>query len=78
MVGETLLEDGRASAEGHVSVLGELAALLADFDPCFPIMPGTGARVATFADTPFSGVLGAVIPERISAPAPSRGRDNPL
>jgi alkyl sulfatase BDS1-like metallo-beta-lactamase superfamily hydrolase len=61
---ETLLADGRATAEGDVAVLGQLAALMVEFDPRFPIMPGTGPRVAEEpAEDPFAGEIGAVIPE---------------
>ncbi len=61
---EDLLGDGRASFEGDISILGQLAALMVEFDPRFPIMPGTGARVEeATAKTPFEGDIGAAIPE---------------
>jgi hypothetical protein len=61
---ETLLADGRATAEGDVAVLGQLAALMVEFDPRFPIMPGTGPRVAEGpTEDPFAAEIGAVIPE---------------
>jgi hypothetical protein len=60
---EALLGDGRAVAEGDLSVLAKLAGLMVEFDPRFPIMPGTSLREETPADMPFSGEVGAVIPE---------------
>jgi alkyl sulfatase BDS1-like metallo-beta-lactamase superfamily hydrolase len=60
---EDLLGDRRATFEGDISILGQLAALMVEFDPRFPIMPGTGARTEVSAETPFEGDIGAVIPE---------------
>jgi alkyl sulfatase BDS1-like metallo-beta-lactamase superfamily hydrolase len=60
---EDLLGDGRATFQGDISILGRLAGLMVEFDPRFPIMPGTGARTETSAETPFEGDIGAVIPE---------------
>ncbi|MCT8162124.1 alkyl/aryl-sulfatase [Pseudoruegeria sp. SHC-113] len=60
---EDLLADGRAVAEGDVGVLVQLAGLMVDFDPRFPIMPGTGPEVEIPGTEPFKGAIGAVIPE---------------
>lgn len=60
---EDLLGDGRASFEGDISILGQLAALMVEFDPRFAIMPGTRPRVEVSAAMPFEGDIGAVIPE---------------
>jgi alkyl sulfatase BDS1-like metallo-beta-lactamase superfamily hydrolase len=61
---EALLGDGRATFEGDIGVLGQLAALMVEFDPRFPIMPGTGPRVfEADAEIPFESDIGAVIPE---------------
>ena len=38
---EALLADGTARVEGDVAILGQLAALMVEFDPRFEIMPGT-------------------------------------
>jgi alkyl sulfatase BDS1-like metallo-beta-lactamase superfamily hydrolase len=63
---EDLLGDGRATFEGDIAILGQLAALMVEFDPRFPIMPGTGTRVIDTpapTDAAFEGDIGAVIPE---------------
>jgi hypothetical protein len=31
---------------GDISILGQLASLMVEFDPLFPIMPGTQRRAA--------------------------------
>lgn len=41
---EAQIQDGTATVQGDVGILGKLAATMVDFDPRFPIMPGTGAR----------------------------------
>lgn len=60
---EALLADGRATAEGDLAVLGQLAALMVEFDPRFEIMPGTKGRTEMPDTEPFEGVIGAAIPE---------------
>jgi alkyl sulfatase BDS1-like metallo-beta-lactamase superfamily hydrolase len=60
---EALLAEGAARAEGDLAILGQLAALMVDFDPRFEIMPGTKARTEAAAADPFKGEIGAPIPE---------------
>ncbi|MCU0835939.1 MAG: MBL fold metallo-hydrolase [Chromatiaceae bacterium] len=50
-----LIGDGTAKVEGNAAILGQLAATLVDFDPLFPIMPGTQRRDA--ATTPKADVF---------------------
>lgn len=38
---EDLLSDGRAVAEGDISVLVKLAGTMVEFDPLFEVLPGT-------------------------------------
>jgi alkyl sulfatase BDS1-like metallo-beta-lactamase superfamily hydrolase len=60
---EALLADGRATFEGDIGILGQLAGLMVEFDPRFEIMPGTKLRTE-LSDTPdFEAAVGAVIPE---------------
>jgi alkyl sulfatase BDS1-like metallo-beta-lactamase superfamily hydrolase len=67
MAGETTLEAligaGTAKAEGDLSILGKLAALMVEFDPRFEIMPGTKSAAATDTAEPLEADVGAVIPE---------------
>jgi len=67
MAGETgleaLLSEGTAQAEGDVSILGKLAALMVAFDPRFEIMPGTKVRADTDTGHPYEAGVGAMIPE---------------
>jgi alkyl sulfatase BDS1-like metallo-beta-lactamase superfamily hydrolase len=60
---EALLADGRASFEGNIGILGQLAALMVDFDPRFEIMPGTKLRTDISDSGDFEAGVGAVIPE---------------
>jgi alkyl sulfatase BDS1-like metallo-beta-lactamase superfamily hydrolase len=60
---EDLLADGRATAEGDLGVLGQLADLMVEFDPRFEIMPGTKTRTELAQAEPFEGDIGAAIPE---------------
>lgn len=60
---EALLADGRATAEGDLAVLGQLAGLMVEFDPRFEIMPGTKLRTELPDTEPFEGDIGAMIPE---------------
>lgn len=43
---EAQIADGTAKVAGDPGVLGQLAATMVDFDPRFPILPGTGAGTA--------------------------------
>ena len=54
---QAMLKDGTAKADGDLSILAKLAAIMVEFDPRFPILPGTGeqAAVAKLAD-PFEAV----------------------
>ncbi|PZQ50100.1 MAG: hypothetical protein DI556_08495 [Rhodovulum sulfidophilum] len=68
MMGATTLEaqiaDGTARVEGDASVLGALAATMVEFDPRFPVLPGTGATVETAATAhPFEAVPEKIIAE---------------
>jgi alkyl sulfatase BDS1-like metallo-beta-lactamase superfamily hydrolase len=60
---EALLADGRATAEGDVGVLGQLAELMVEFDPRFEIMPGTKLRTEVAEADPYEAAVGAAIPE---------------
>ena len=62
---EAQLADGSAIADGDVSILAQLAGIMVDFDPRFPIMPGTGPAVAETAATeyPYNANVGPVIVE---------------
>jgi hypothetical protein len=53
-----------ATAVGDVGVLKQLASTMVDFDPRFPIMPGTALR-GTYVPTsdPFQAELGDVAAE---------------
>jgi len=54
---QAMLKDGTAKADGDLSILAKLAAIMVEFDPRFPILPGTGEQVAVakLAD-PFEAV----------------------
>jgi hypothetical protein len=60
---EALLSDGRASFEGDIGILGQLAALMVDFDPRFEIMPGTKSRTELPQAESLEADIGALIPE---------------
>ncbi|GAA0303055.1 alkyl/aryl-sulfatase [Rhodovulum strictum] len=60
---DALLADGTAQFEGDIAILGQLAALMVDFDPRFEIMPGTRLRTELASHEPFEGYVGSVIPE---------------
>lgn len=60
---EAQLADGTAQAEGDVSILGQLAALMVNFDPRFEIMPGTRGQIEIDQHDGFEGYVGKVIPE---------------
>ena len=42
---EAQIADGTCKAEGDLTILKKLGAMMVDFDPRFPIMPGTKLRV---------------------------------
>ena len=56
---EAQIADGTAKAEGNLGVLKQLGSTMVDFDPRFPIMPGTKLRatVVDKADT-FEAAVG--------------------
>jgi alkyl sulfatase BDS1-like metallo-beta-lactamase superfamily hydrolase len=60
---DALLADGAARFEGDIAILGQLAALMIDFDPRFEIMPGTKARTELAHADAYKAVLGQPIPE---------------
>lgn len=43
---EALIGDGTAKVSGDISILGQLASLMVEFDPLFPVMPGTQRRAS--------------------------------
>ena len=43
---QEMIEDGTAKVSGDVGILGTLASLMVEFDPLFPVMPGTQRRAA--------------------------------
>lgn len=57
------LADGTATAEGDLAVLGQLAALMVDFDPRFEVMPGTKLRTELVDAAPYQAAVGAIPPE---------------
>jgi len=61
---EAQIADGTAKAVGDVGVLKQLASTMVDFDPRFPIMPGTKLRQAAPPKRdPFEAQLGDVTAE---------------
>lgn len=61
---EDLLADGRATAEGDVSVLVNLAGTMVEFDPLFEVLPGTRLEPTEVADAePLQAVTGQVVIE---------------
>ena len=60
---EELLAEGAAQAEGDLSILGQLAGLMVEFDPRFEIMPGTQALTETVQALALEADVGALIPE---------------
>jgi alkyl sulfatase BDS1-like metallo-beta-lactamase superfamily hydrolase len=58
------IADGTAKAVGNLAVLKQLASTMVDFDPRFPIMPGTKLRAAEVAASdPFAVVVGEPVAE---------------
>jgi alkyl sulfatase BDS1-like metallo-beta-lactamase superfamily hydrolase len=60
---DALLADGTAQVEGDIAILGQLAALMVEFDPRFEIMPGTKLRTELAGGEAFEAAVGAVILE---------------
>jgi alkyl sulfatase BDS1-like metallo-beta-lactamase superfamily hydrolase len=60
---DALLADGTATFEGDIGILGQLAALMVEFDPRFEIMPGTKMRTELVDQEAFEGDIGPLIPE---------------
>jgi len=61
---EAQLADGTAKAVGDVGVIKQLASTMVDFDPRFPIMPGTRLRGAEVPKTDaFQATIGDVAAE---------------
>jgi alkyl sulfatase BDS1-like metallo-beta-lactamase superfamily hydrolase len=61
---EAQIVDGTAKAVGDVGVLKQLASTMVDFDPRFPMMPGTKLRGTEPAKTdPFKAQVGDVVAE---------------
>jgi alkyl sulfatase BDS1-like metallo-beta-lactamase superfamily hydrolase len=53
------IADGTAKAVGNLAVLKQLASTMVDFDPRFPIMPGTKLRATEMpASDPFAALVG--------------------
>jgi alkyl sulfatase BDS1-like metallo-beta-lactamase superfamily hydrolase len=58
------IEDGTAQVEGDPSVLASIGAAMVDFDPRFPIMPGTQLRATESPEVdPYAVEFGPPIPE---------------
>ena len=63
---EALIGDGTAKVSGDISILGTLASLMVEFDPLFPVMPGTQRRAAAAGmekGEELEAHIGAIIPE---------------
>jgi alkyl sulfatase BDS1-like metallo-beta-lactamase superfamily hydrolase len=61
---EAQIADGTAKAQGDVSILGRLAALMVEFDPRFEVLPGTKFRPEQIAASePFQAVPTKAIAE---------------
>jgi len=61
---EAQIADGTARVEGDPSFLAQLGALMVEFDPRFPIMPGTALRQADIpVHDPYEAVPGPPIAE---------------
>jgi len=59
-----MIEDGTARVEGDASILAKIGATMVDFDPRFPIMPGTQLRATEIPEVdPYAVEFGAPIPE---------------
>ena len=61
---EDQIADGTARVEGDASLLGQLASTMVEFDPRFPIMPGTELRQIDVEEhNPYEAVPGNPIAE---------------
>ena len=61
---EAQIEDCTCKAEGDVSIIKKLADTMVDFDPLFPVMPGTTVRTAEVPkNDAYEAVPGAPIAE---------------
>jgi alkyl sulfatase BDS1-like metallo-beta-lactamase superfamily hydrolase len=59
-----MIEDGTAQVEGDATILAKLGATMVDFDPRFPIMPGTQLRPTKVPEVnPYAVEFGAPVPE---------------
>jgi alkyl sulfatase BDS1-like metallo-beta-lactamase superfamily hydrolase len=59
-----MIEDGTAQVEGDATILAKLGATMVDFDPRFPIMPGTQLRPTEVpAVDPYAVDFGGPVPE---------------
>jgi len=59
-----MIEDGTAQVEGDATILARLGATMVDFDPRFPIMPGTRLRGPELPEAdPYEVQFGSAIPE---------------
>jgi alkyl sulfatase BDS1-like metallo-beta-lactamase superfamily hydrolase len=59
-----MIEDGTAQVEGDATILAKLGATMVDFDPRFPIMPGTQLRPTDIPEIdPYAVEFGASVPE---------------
>jgi alkyl sulfatase BDS1-like metallo-beta-lactamase superfamily hydrolase len=60
----SMIQDGTAKVKGDPSILGKIGAAMVDFDPRFPIMPGTRLRGTENPEAnPYEVQFGAQIPE---------------
>jgi alkyl sulfatase BDS1-like metallo-beta-lactamase superfamily hydrolase len=59
-----MIEDGTAQVEGDPSVLVSIGSAMVDFDPRFPIMPGTQLRPTEVPEVnPYAVEFGGPVPE---------------
>ena len=59
-----MIQDGTAKVEGDPTILAKIGAAMVDFDPRFPIMPGTQLRASETPEVdPYAVQFGAQIPE---------------
>ena len=59
-----MIEDGTAKVEGDATILARLGATMVDFDPRFPIMPGTQLRATEMPEVnPYAVEFGPQVPE---------------
>lgn len=59
-----MIEDGTAKVEGDATILARLGATMVDFDPRFPIMPGTQLRATEMPEVdPYAVQFGPQVPE---------------